>query len=344
MKTLKLTAPRTLELTETQKPEIQHPTDVLLKIAVVGICGSDIHYYKQGGIGDQIIEFPFTMGHECTAIVEKAGSKVTKLTKGDHVAIDPQVPCGRCSQCLTDRKHTCLNGKFLGCPGQLEGCLSEYIVMPEECCFKLDKQSDLIESVLVEPLSVAMYAHKLSNSIQRKQIAVLGVGPIGLSITSILKTIGDNDIYVTDKLDYRLEIARKLGAGWAGNVEEADVVREISIKEPDLMDAVFECCGEQDALDQAIDLLKPGGTLYLVGIPEVNRVSFDISKVRRKEICIQNVRRQNECMPQAIHFVEEHQVYRELLITHVYPVNQAAEAFETVAEYRDKVVKAVVRF
>ena len=344
MKTLKLTAIRTLELTNAPDPVIRHPKDVLLKIAAVGICGSDIHYYKQGRIGEQIIQFPFTLGHECTAIVEKIGKNVKTLSPGDHVAVDPQVPCGTCSQCQAGRKHTCLNGKFLGCPGQLEGCLSDYIVMPEECCFKLDRNLDLISAVLIEPLSVAMHSYKLVTPEKNNRIGVFGVGPIGLSVTSILKTLGNNHVYGTDKLDYRLDIAAELGADWRGNVETSDVVGEINAAEPDLLDAVYECCGEQEALDQAVELLTPGGTLYLVGIPEVNRISFDISKVRRKEICIQNVRRQNECMLDAIRFVEDNTRYRELLITHVVSADEAKKAFDLVGGYEDNVVKAVIRF
>ena len=158
MNSLTLTGIRKFEFRETPKPTIKKTTDVLLQIRKVGICGSDIHYYSTGKIGDQVIKFPFTIGHECSGIVEAVGGKVTRVKKGDHVAIEPAVSCGKCDQCKSGRRHTCRNLKFLGCPGELEGCLSEYIVMPEENCYKISPSMSFIQGALVEPLSIGVYS------------------------------------------------------------------------------------------------------------------------------------------------------------------------------------------
>src|SRR5512137_1373554 len=111
--------------------------DVKIRMLVLGICGSDIHYYTTGKIGSQVVQYPFTVGHECAGIVVETGSKVTRVQKGDIIAIEPAMWCGSCDQCLAGRHHTCRKLRFLGCPGQAEGSLSEFIVMPETSCFQL---------------------------------------------------------------------------------------------------------------------------------------------------------------------------------------------------------------
>jgi threonine dehydrogenase-like Zn-dependent dehydrogenase len=174
------------------------------------------------------------------------------------------------------------------------------------------------------------------------KIGILGCGPIGLSVLIPARLEGAEDIYVTDKIRPRLDLAAASGATWTGNPDEQDIVEEIRRREPRLLDAVFECCGEQDALDQAVDILKPGGKLMLVGIPEADRVSFCIDTMRRKEVCIQNVRRQNECVQAAIDLVEDGRVNADAVITHRFGISETKNGFDTVAEYADGVMKAVI--
>src|SRR5262245_31128152 len=135
-----------MALRDVRDPEIRRPDDVLIKMGAVGVCGSDIHYYTTGRIGSQIVEFPFTVGHECAGTVMDVGSEVTHLHPGDRIAIEPAMTCGKCDQCLVGRENTCRNNRFLGCPGQAEGSLSELLVMPEENCFKIDDNLSLGEA------------------------------------------------------------------------------------------------------------------------------------------------------------------------------------------------------
>ncbi len=344
MKFLALTGIRKLELREKPKVEIKKTTDVLLKIRSVGICGSDIHYYTKGKIGDQIIKFPFTIGHECSAIVEGIGSSVTKVRPGDRVAVEPAVSCGKCDQCLNGRRHTCLKLKFLGCPGQLEGCLSEYIVMPEENCYKIKDPMTFTQGALVEPLSIGIYSSTFLDDAKEKTIGILGSGPIGLSVLLSPRLKSVKKIFVTDKIDDRLMAAKKVGADWVGNPNVTDIVGEIKGIEPNQLDAVFECCGEQEALDQAVELLKPGGKLIIVGIPESNEITFNINKIRRKEITIQNVRRQNNCTQKAIDLIASGKINVDFMATHNFKLKDAPLAFEIVEDYRDGVIKAMIDF
>lgn len=329
-----------LELTEVRAPRIRGPHQVLLQVAWVGVCGSDIHYYLEGRIGSQVVKYPFRLGHEMSAVVRTVGEKVRRVRPGDRVAIDPAISCGKCDQCRSGRRNTCRRLGFLGCPGQVEGCLAEFIVMPEECCFKVPAGVSLAQAALVEPLAIGIYAVRQACVSPRTSIAVLGCGPIGLSVVVAARAAGLERIYVTDKIRERLTLAQKAGACWVGNPTTEDVVSKISRAEPLLLDAVFECCGQQEALDQAVELLKPGGRLMLIGIPSVARVSFDIETLRRREICIQNVRRQNNCMRAAVALLAKTDL--DFMITHRFLLSESDKAFETVANYADGVMKALI--
>lgn len=342
MKTMMLTAKRKMELREVPTPKIRNAHHVLIKVNAVGVCGSDVHYYLDGRIGCQVVEYPFTVGHEFSGTVQEVGRAVKKLKPGSRVAVDPAMVCGECDQCRAGRPHTCRKNRFLGCPGQAEGCLSEFIVMPEECCMPIKAKTTFEQAAIVEPLSIGTYAVKLSVPMRGARIAILGCGPIGLSCLLPAKAQGAAAVYMTDRLDYRLKIARRVGASWTGNPDNEDIVATISKREPLLLDAVLECCGEQSAIDQAVKLIKPGGKLVLVGIPTVDRISFAIDDMRRKEIVLQNVRRQNGCAEKALHLIESGKVDVDFMVTHRFPLERAPEAFDMVANYRDGVVKAMV--
>jgi len=342
MKAAVLTGIRQMEIREVPDPKIERDTDVLLKVEAVGVCGSDVHYYVTGRIRSQVVKYPYAVGHEFGASVVRTGSAVTRVKVGDKVAVDPAMFCGECDQCRDNRCHTCRRLRFLGCPGQSEGCLSEYVVMPEVCCFPIGREMTIEQAALIEPLSIGVYAVALSVAMRDARIGILGCGPIGLSVMLPAINRGAEKIYATDRIDARAAIAQKAGAAWVGNPDCTDVVAEISRQEPGLLDAVFECCGEQAALDQAVALLKPGGKLMLIGIPTVGRVSFDIDQIRRKEICIQNVRRQNECMEEAVRLVQTGKIDADFMITHRFPFDRTQEAFDLVAEYGDGVVKAMI--
>jgi len=259
MKAMKLTGIRQMEMMEVPTPGIADETDVLIKMKTIGVCGSDVHYYETGQIGSQVVEYPFAVGHEGAGVVEAVGPGVTHVKSGERVAIEPAMACGGCDQCRAGRPHTCRTLRFLGCPQQAEGCLSEYIVMPEQCCFKVTDKTSFDEAAISEPLAIGVYAVKQSIPMQGAKVGILGVGCIGLSVLLPAQAQGADKIYVTDKIDSRLALARKAGAVWGGNPDKEDVVQTVSELESGGLDVVFECCGEQDALDQAIEMLKPGG-------------------------------------------------------------------------------------
>ncbi len=343
MKAMKLTGIRRMEMMEVPTPQIKSGTDVLIRMSVVGVCGSDVHYYVDGKIGSQVVQYPFTVGHEGAGVVEAVGSHVTRVAPGDRIAVEPAMSCFKCDQCLSGRPHTCRKLRFLGCPGQAEGCLSEYIVMPETSCFPIPGSVSLDEAAISEPLAIGVYAVRQSIPMKGAKIGILGAGPIGLSVLLPSRAQGADKIYVTDRIAERLAVASGAGADWTGNPDAEDVVDSIKSAEPGWLDAVFECCGEQQAMDQAVELLKPGGKLMLIGIPPtLERVSFMIDSLRRKEICIQNVRRQNHCVQPALDMIGRKDFDVTSMVTHRFKFKDTQAAFNLVAGYGDGVLKAMI--
>ena len=274
----------------------------------------------------------------------EVGSGITSVKPGDRIAIEPAMPCGDCDQCKAGRPHTCRKLRFLGCPGQADGCLTEYIVMPEESCFPIADNLTFTEAAISEPLAIGLYAVNQSIPLKGATVGILGFGPIGMSVLLSAIAKGAGRIFVTDLVDERLQIAKECGAIWTGNPEKTDVVSEVKVKEPLLLDVVFECCGKQEAIDQAIELLKPGGKLMVIGIPAFDRWSFPVDQMRHKEICVQNVRRQNHSVEEALELMGQKRIDVGKMPTHRFPFSRSKEAFDLVTEYQDGVMKAMIDF
>lgn len=339
-----LTGIREMEMAEVPQPDLKYSTDVLVRLKTVAVCGSDVHYYVSGKIGNQIVQYPFPVGHECAGVVEKVGKGVTKVKVGDRIAVDPAMPCGDCDQCTNGRPHTCRNLKFLGCPGQADGCLSEFIIIAEHSCFPVSDNLSFDDAAISEPLSIGIYAVNQSRSIRGANVGILGYGPIGMSVHLSAIAKGAEKVYVTDKIDERLQIAGESGASYSGNVDKLDVVREILELNPKGLDVIFECCGKQEAIENAFDLLKPGGILMLIGIPEFDRWSFPVDKGRHKEITIINVRRQNETVEETLKLLESGAINVSKMPTHRFSFADSKKAFDLVASYGDGVMKAMIDF
>jgi len=344
MKAMMLTGIRKIEMRDIPEPSLVNSNDVKIRMSVLGICGSDIHYYTKGQIGTQKVQYPFTVGHEGAGVVVAVGNSVKRVKPGDKIAIEPAMPCWNCDQCLSGRHHTCRKLRFLGCPGQAEGCLMEYIVMPETSCFPLSDKLTPDHGSISEPLAIGVYAVKKSGEVKDLNIGIFGFGPIGMSVMLAAKANEVGKIYVSDLIDERLIISRKEGSALSLNPSKVNIVSKILINEPLGLDLAFECCGKQEAFDQAIELLKPGGKLIVVGIPEFDLWSMNVETTRRKEISLQFIRRQVNCVEDALEMMKDGSVSIENMVTHRFPLVRTKEAFDLVADYRDGVMKAMIDF
>jgi L-iditol 2-dehydrogenase len=342
MKAAQLTGIREFALTTTPEPNIANGTDVLIRIKTVGVCGSDMHYYTTGKIGTQVVQFPFVIGHEAAGIVEKTGTSVTRVRRGQRVALDPAVSCGQCDQCRAGREHTCRTLRFMGAPKQMDGCMCEFVVLPEENCFPIPDSMSFEQATIAEPLAIGVYSVEKTPAPPTASIGILGAGPIGMSVFHVVRTRSTGNVYVTDRIDERLLHARSLKPRWTGNPNREDVVKSILTFEPLQLDVVFECSGDREAYEHAVEILKPGGVLSLVGIPEEDEIRLPIHELRRKEITIINIRRQVHCTQKALDLLGSKTIQMDSLITHRFPLEQTSRAFDLVASYRDGIMKAMV--
>jgi L-iditol 2-dehydrogenase len=216
--------------------------------------------------------------------------------------------------------------------------------MPETSCFPIQENLDHDDAALSEPLAIGVYAVQQSIPMENAAVGIFGFGPIGMSVLLPAQAKGAKKFFVTDKVDARIALARKYGATWAGHPDNDNVIEEIKSREPHMLDVVFECCGQQEAIDQAVDALKPGGKLMIIGIPEFDRWSFSVDKLRHKEITITNVRRQNECVQDTLDMMNNGQIDAKKMVTHRFPFARTKEAFDLVDKYDDGVMKAMIDF
>ncbi|MBD3390441.1 MAG: alcohol dehydrogenase catalytic domain-containing protein [Chitinivibrionales bacterium] len=346
MKAAVLTGIRKVEVRDAPDTPAPGTGEVLVSVGAVGVCGSDVHYFRTGRIGGQVVEYPYTVGHECSGVVEQVGPHVSRVRPGDRIAIEPAIACHSCDQCIAGRPNTCRNLRFMSCPGEAEGLLRERILVPEKNCFTVPDNVTLEQAAFAEPLSVGVYSVKRSSCAAGSSAGVLGTGPIGLSVLLSLRAAGITACYASDRLAPRRAAAGRVGAKWIGDPGATDVLSALvagpGAPEPAGLDVVFECCGEQEALDQAIRLLKPGGELVIVGIPDAGRISFDVDDFRRKEISTTYIRRQAKCVAEAVDVIAANPADVDSLITHRFPVHETQDAFELVDGYRDGVIKAMI--
>ncbi len=318
------------------------PGEVLLKIASVGTCGSDVHYYVEGAIGDQVVTDPIQMGHEFSAWVAGLGPGVTDLELGELVAVEPAISCGVCESCQHGHPNLCPNVRFCGTP-PIDGVFAEYAVMPAENCFVLPEGFSPDEGALLEPLGIGIHTVDLSHLKVGETVAVFGAGPVGLLVAACARIAGAAEVYMTEPLASRRAFALEYCADAAYNPDEEDVVEAIMTATSGRgVDVAFEAAGAPDTPDQAARVARPGGTVVVAGIPVEDHMVMTASQIRRKGLTIKMVRRMKHTYPRAIRMVAYGMIDIAALATHRFPLDRIAEAFELVANYRDGVLRAMI--
>jgi len=327
MNVIRLHAPNDLRFKKESKPQLG-PGETLVQVKAVGICGSDLHWLSDAGIGDANLQKPLVLGHEFAGVVAKGPQK------GIRVAVDPAIPCKQCEFCRQGFPNLCTHLRFAGHALE-DGALREFVAWPDECLFTLPDSLSNSDGVMLEPLGVAIHAVDLGELKVGSTIGVFGAGPIGLLIQQVAHLSGVSAVYVTDILPHRLEAARALGATQAFFAGKGSEILEImSATGGRGVDVAFEVAGEKEAVEAAIATVKPGGRVVLAGIPADDRTSFSASVARRKGLTIKLVRRMKFTYPRAIQLVEKGQVDVRSIVTHHFPFAKAQDAF-TVALRRE---------
>jgi L-iditol 2-dehydrogenase len=321
------------------------PGEVLLKVASVGVCGSDVHYYLEGRIGSQVVTDPIIMGHEFSAWLAELGAGIEGLDVGQLVAVEPGISCGGCEPCQHGHPNLCPNVRFCGTP-PVDGVFAEYTVMPAENCFPLPPGFGPVEGAMLEPLGIAIHSVDLAHLRPGYTVAVLGAGPIGLLIAAVAKASGASAVYMTEPLAYRRQFALDYVADATLDPYESgtDVVAEIRrLTGGRGVDVAFEAAGAPETLQQTAAVARIGGKVIVAGIPADDTITMNASTVRHKGLTIKLVRRMKHTYPRAIRLVQTGMVDIKSLVTHTFPLEHTAEAFEMVAAYKDGVLRAVIQ-
>jgi len=341
MKALVLHKVRDLRVEEVAKPK-PGPGQVLVRVRAVGLCGSDVHYYTHGRIGEQVVKAPMIVGHEGAGEVAALGPGAEDLKVGQRLALEPALSCGHCEFCVTGRPNLCPQVKFCSTPPN-NGLMCEYAVLEAHQCVPIPDALSWDEAAMLEPLQVGVHANNLARVLPDETVAVVGAGCIGLGCLEVARVAGAGRLIATDKLDYRLKLARKLGADETINVDKKDPLAEVlRLTGGRGADVVFECTNRAAGAPQAWSLAAIGGRVIMVGIPEEDEITIDAHQPRRKELRVQYVRRSRHAARQAIDLVASRRIDVASWVTHRVPLARAKKAFDMVADYADGVLKAVI--
>jgi L-iditol 2-dehydrogenase len=342
----RLHGPSDLRVERVPHPGAPGPGEALLRVRVTGICGSDLHTYQDARIGDTPVTSPLVLGHEFSAVVEALGRGALDgwhrpLRVGARVAVDPAQPCGHCESCAHGHPNLCPAVAFCGCH-PYGGSLCEWIRMPACCCFPVPDAMDDETAALLEPLGVALHAVDLGHLRVGDDVAVLGAGPIGLLIVQLVLRAGAARVLVTDPLGWRLRLAGRLGAVVL-DIDAGELGAEIGgLTKGRGVDVVFEAAWGDSSVETAAELAWYGGRVVLVGIPSEDRLGLKHSTARRKGLTLVMSRRMKHVYPRCLRLATEGDLVLGGLVTHRYPLAQAAAALALNSGYQERVVKVMV--
>ncbi len=347
MQAAQLLGPKDIRLVNVPAPAPPGHGEVQISVDSVGICGSDLHMFQTGRIGDTVVESPLILGHEfggtISAVSEGAiDGDGTELSVGMRVAIDPAIPCGRCELCRTGHPNLCPNHTFMGV-WPTPGALCEKITVPADGCFFVPDQISHDEVPLLETLGVAIHAVDLAHIHVGQSVAVIGAGAIGLCIAQVAMLAGATPVFITDRLTWRLELAEQFDAVPL-NIDGTDAVQQVNQATGGRgVDVTIEAAwSDESSITQAVDMLRPGGRLVVVGIADDDALHFQHSKVRRKGITIAMCRRMKHTYPRAISLTQSGKVDLKTMVSHRFNLKHTADAFTRAAQYQPGCIKAVV--
>lgn len=329
----------------TQRPiPTPAPGEVLVKLEYVGICGSDMHYYETGRIGDYVVEPPFVLGHEPGGTVVEVGEGVTHLRVGDRVALEPGKTCGQCAHCREGKYNLCADVVFFATP-PVDGVFQEYVAHEAALCFKLPESVSTLEGALIEPLAVGFHAANQGGAHAGQTAVVFGSGCIGLVSMMALKAEGVNRVYVVDIMEKRLQKALELGATGVIDASREDVLARVAaLTDGRGADLVIETAGTEQTTRQAIHIARKGSTIVLVGYSKSGEMTLPMSLALDKELTFKTVFRYRHIYPMAIEAVAQGRVNLRGIVTHTFDFDDIQNAMDRSVADKADIVKSVVKF
>lgn len=337
-----MTGIKKMQMRELEVP-VPKDDEILVKIEYVGICGSDVHYFERGRIGDYVVERDFILGHECAGIVVKTGKRITNLGIGDKVTLEPGKTCGQCEYCKAGKYNLCPNVEFLATP-PYNGCLMDFITYPADLAFKIPENLSTREGALIEPLAVGIHAANQGSVKLGETVVILGAGCIGLVTLLACRAFGATKVIVVDVLEKRLDYAKKLGANEIINAKEEDVLVKVNeLTNNNGASVVIETAGSKETTAQTANIVKKGGRIVLVGLTPEELVGFNFQKIIDKEVEIKTVFRYRNIFPIAINALADGRLSLGNIITHEFDFEDSEDAFNYVINNKNDVVKAIIK-
>jgi len=340
MRAAELIAPQTFRLAEMPIGD-PGPGEVQVRVEAVGVCGSDLHAWREGAVGSTPNVYPMVLGHEPAGVIVRAGAGVTGLAAGDRGALEPALYCYHCEFCLTGHHNVCANIRFLSNP-HYPGFFRELVNLPAANFRPIPAAMSFGEAALAEPLAIAIHSLRLASIGAGESVAVIGAGPIGLMTVAALRAAGAGRIWAVEPLAHRRELARGLGAhaAFEPRVAMEEILGETGQRG---VDCAIDCAAADDTSNQAVLLARNAGRVALTGIHSTPFVALDGSAMRRKELAIFNVRRSNHETGEALDLLRRHPQWFAPVLTHSMPIDRIGEAFSVAGGYLDGVGKMVVR-
>jgi L-iditol 2-dehydrogenase len=319
------------------------PGQVQVRVEAVGICGSDLHDFSEGKIGDTPCQYPMVLGHEPAGVVVKTGTGVTGWAPGDRAALEPALYCYHCEFCLSGRHNICANIRFLSSPVD-PGFFREFVNLPAGNLLPLPKGIGFKEGTLFEPLAVALHSMKFAALQTRETAVVFGAGPIGLLTLIVLKLCGAGRVWVVDPVAHRRELAKLAGADAVIDPHGADAARQI-LQDTGRrgVDLAIDCAARENTVNLAIQAVRNGGRVVITGIPVEPHLSLDFHVARRKELAIYNVRRSSHESEAALEILGAHAALFAPILTHTLPLEKVQPAFEMLETYSDGAGKVILQ-
>ena len=347
MRVARVFGPHEIRLDEAPLPS-PAPGEVLVRIRAVGICGSDLQYYANGQIGGHRLPVGHILGHEVAGVVEALGPGTDGPAPGTPVVVDPAIPCGgdpqsRCRYCVAGHPNLCKNLRFFGSP-PTDGALREYLTHPSHLVLPLPCGVTFAVGAVSEALGVALHVVDLSHLRVGQSVAVFGCGPIGLLIARVAQLGGANPILASEPLLHRRRAAASFGVEAALDPTRDDVVRAFRERTGgDGVDVAFEAAGSESATIQAVDVVRPGGTLVLVGYWNTEEVALPAIRAMRKGLTIRFVRRMKHTFPRSLDLLRRGLVNLPALISHEFEFSALPEAFARAEKRSPDFLKTVIR-
>lgn len=326
---------------ERDIPKVKE-NEVLVKLEYVGICGSDLHYYETGAIGDYVVKPPFVLGHEPGGTVVEVGKNVKHLKAGDRVALEPGKTCGHCEFCKTGRYNLCPDVVFFATP-PIDGVFQEYVAHEADLCFKLPDNVSTMEGALIEPLAVGFHAAMQGGAGAGQTAVVMGAGCIGLVTMMALKAMGVSRVYVVDIMEKRLKKALELGADGVIDGSKTDAVEEIrKLTDGKGCDLAIETAGTQITTVQTVHMTKKGAVIVLVGYSKSGEITLPMSLALDKELTFKTVFRYRNIYPIAIDAVASGKVNLKGIVTDLFELDDVQRAMDESVKNKADIVKAVI--